>query len=242
MPEHFDTHIVKRYDGELNHLHYLVLEMGDLVLRQIREALTAFKHRDVGLAHQVMSSDRLVDQMEVHADEEIVKLIARRAPVGGDLRMVMAVSKSISDLERIGDEAVRIASLGAQMFGPDGNDPGNRLLRDVAKMGELALGSLGEALEVFEVWDEAKALDVLARYREMEDEFQADLRRLMTYIIEDSRNIGLTIGVVLVIKALERIGHHAHNLAEYVIFQVKGEDIRATGIPAPDDLSAVIKP
>ncbi|SMF97403.1 phosphate transport system protein [Methylomagnum ishizawai] len=227
MPEPFDSHTVKRYDGELNHLHYLVLDMGGLVLGQIRAALAAFKCRDVEEARRVVASDRVVDQMEVQADDEIVKLIARRAPVGSDLRMVMAVSKSISDLERIGDEAVRIASLAIQLFGSEGSDPGNRLLRDVNRMGELAVSTLAEALEVFEVWDEAKARHVLANYHEMEEEFQADLRRLMTYIIEDSRNIGFTIGLVLAIKALERIGHHAHNLAEYVIFQVEGEDIRA---------------
>ncbi len=226
MSEKPETHTVKRYDGELNHLHYLVLEMGALVLRQIGDALAAFKSRDMVLARQVVAQDREVDLMEVRADDEIVKLIARRSPVGSDLRMVMAVSKSISDLERIGDEAVRIASLAIQIFGPEGSDPSLQLLRDVDKMGKLALTCLREALEVFEVWDEAKALHVIANYKEMDEEFQADLRHLLTYIIQDSRNIGYAISVVLVIKALERIGHHAHNVAEYVIFQVRGEDIR----------------
>lgn len=228
MIDKTEGHTFKRYDGELSHLHYLVLEMGGLVLNQVRESLAAFKQRDVALAHKVVAWDREVDKLEVAADDEIAKLIARRSPVGGDLRMVMAVSKSVSDLERIGDEAVRIAGLAIQLFGPEGNDPGSQLLRDVNKMGDLAVASLRGALEVFEVWNEEKAHRVISHYKEMDDEFQADLRHLMTYIIQDSRNIGFAISVVLVIKALERIGHHAHNLAEYVIFQVKGEDIRAS--------------
>jgi len=226
MNEFTEGHTFKRYDGELNHLHYLVLEMGALVLSQVREALAAFKSRDLALAHKVVTRDSEVDRLEVQADDEIVKLIARRSPVGSDLRMVMAVSKSISDLERIGDEAVRIASLVIQIFGNESSDPNSQLVRDVNGMGAMAMGSLQSAVEIFDVWSEEKARAVIARHRDMDEEFQSDLRRLMTYIMEDSRNIGFAISVVLVIKSLERIGHHAQNLAEYTIFQVKGEDIR----------------
>jgi phosphate transport system protein len=221
-----EGHIFKRYDGELNHLHYLVLEMGGLVLAQVRDALTAFKERDPELAHKVVATDSEVDRLEVSADDEIVKLIAKRCPVSSDLRMVIAISKSVSDLERIGDEAVRIAGLVIQLFGHEGGDPNSQMLRDVNRMGDMAVGSLQHAVEVFDVWDEQKALKVVESYREMDEEFQADLRRLLTYVLEDTRNIGYAISVVLVIKALERIGHHAQNLAEYVIFQVQGEDVR----------------
>jgi phosphate transport system protein len=231
MSETFEGHIFKRYDGELHHLHYLVLEMGGLVLNQVATALSAFKDRDVALAQKVVAWDREVDQLEVRADDEIVKLIARRCPLASDLRMVMAVSKSISDLERIGDEAVRIAGLVIQLFGTDGSDPSLPLLRGVNRMGELAVTNLRAALGLFEVWDEARALAVIGSYRDMDEEFQTDLRLLMTYVIEDARNFGFAISVVLVIKALERIGHHAHNLAENVFFQVKGEDVRASEVP-----------
>jgi phosphate transport system protein len=240
MSEKFEGHIFKRYDGELHHLHYLVLEMGGLVLTQVNTALNAFRDRNVALAQKVVAWDREVDQLEVRADDEIVKLIARRCPMGSDLRMVMAVSKSISDLERIGDEAVRIAGLVIQLFGSEGGDPNPALLRGVNKMGELAVANLRGALDLFEVWNEEKARRVVAGYKDMDEEFQADLRLLITYVIEDARNFGYAISVVLVIKALERIGHHAHNLAENVVFQVKGEDIRATESldsppPAPED-------
>jgi phosphate transport system protein len=226
MDNLIEGHTVKRYDGELNHLHYLILEMGGLVLAQVREALTAFRTRNTALAHKVVAMDNEVDRLELAADDEIVKLIAKRCPVSSDLRMVIAVSKSVSDLERIGDEAVRIAGLVIHLFGDEGSDPNSQMLRDVNRMGELAVNSLQHAVEVFDVWDEAKAIKVIDGQREMDEEFQADLRRLMTYVLEDTRNIGFAISVVLVIKSLERIGHHAQNLAEYVIFQVRGEDVR----------------
>lgn len=221
-----EGHTYRRYDGELNHLHFMVLEMGGLVLAQVREALVAFKTRDVMMAQRVVTRDGAVDRLEVEADEEIAKLIARHSPVGNDLRMVIAVSKSVSDLERIGDEAVRIAGLVIQLFGHEGGDPNSQLVRDVDRIGGLAVSGLQCALEVFDVWDERKARSVIEKQREMEQEFQSELRRLLTYVMEDARLIGFAINVVLAIKSLERIGHHAQNLAEYVVYEVKGTDIR----------------
>lgn len=230
-----EGHTYRRYDGELNHLHFLVLEMGGLVLSQVRDALTAFRTRDVLLAQRVVTKDGAVDRLEVEADDEIAKLIARHGPVGNDLRMVIAVSKSVSDLERIGDEAVRIAGLMIQLFGHESGDPNGQLVRDVDRIGGLALSSLQCAVEVFDVWDERKAFSVIEKHRELDLEFQSELRRLLTYVMEDARLIGFAINVVLTIKSLERIGHHAQNLAEYVIFQVKGTDIRhAQGSGEPE--------
>lgn len=234
MVEPTEGHTIRRYDGELGHLHFSLLEMGGLVLAQVREALAAFKNRDMETARKVVAWDRQVDQSEVRADAEIVGLLARRCPVGRDLRTVMAISKGVSDLERIGDEAVRIAGLVLQLFGPDANAPANHLSRDVIKIGTMAADSVRTALEVFEGWNDEKAREVIEAHREMEDEFQAGLRRLMTFVLEDSRNIGAVIGVVSVLKSLERIGHHAQNLAEYVIFEVRGEDVRAVETGGPD--------
>ena len=228
MNVQIEGHTVKRYDGELSHLHFLVLEMGGLVIEQIRDALTAFKKRDVALAKKVVTHDSEIDRMEVQADHEIMKLLARRCPVGNDLRLVFAVTKSVSDLERIGDEAVRIAGLVIQIFGNESSDPNQQLLRDVSRIGGLALSSLHQAIEVFDVWNETKAFQVIDSHREMDEEFQSELRRLMTYILEDSRNIGFAINVVLIIKALERITHHSQNLAEYAIYQMKGLDLPET--------------
>jgi phosphate transport system protein len=222
-----EDHTFKRYDGELDHLHYLVLEMGGLVVSQVGNALTAFKNRDPDLAHKVVALDSEVDHLEVQADDEITKIIAKRWPLSSDLRLVISVSKSVSDLERIGDEAVRIAGLVIQLFGTEGSDPNTQMLRDVKRIGEMALSGLQSAVEIFDIWDEEKALRVIESRREMEEEFQADLRHLLTYVLEDSRNIGFAISVVLVIKSLEGIGHHAQNLAEHVVLQVHGEDIRS---------------
>lgn len=221
-----EGHIYRRYDGELNHLHYLVLEMGGLVVNQVRDALAAVKSHEIALAQKVVATDSEVDRLEVQADEEITRLIARRCPVGADLRLVIAVSKSVSDLERIGDEAVRIAGLVIHLFGGESSNPNSQLVRDVHRVGGLALTALQNAIEVFDVWDEAKAHQVIECHGEIDQEFQSELRRLMTYILEDSRNIGFAIHVMLAMKSLERISHHAQNLAEYVIFQVQGQDIR----------------
>ncbi len=222
-----EGHIIRRYDGELDHLRLSVLEMGGLVVNLLGNALIAFKTQDEDLARQAVAMDNEVDQLEVDVDQEIAKIIAKRCPVSSDLRMVMAVSKSVSDLERIGDEAVRIAGLAIQLIENDGGEPNSQMLRDVNRIGDMAMSGLRSAIEVFDIWDEEKALQVIENHKAMEEEFQADLRHLLTYILEDYRNIGFAISVVLVIKALERIGHHAQNLAEYAVFQVCGEDIRS---------------
>ena len=123
----------------------------------------------------------------------------------------------------------KIASAVIQLFGYQSHDPNSPLVRDINGMAAMAMSSLQSAVDLFEVWSEDQARAVIARHREMDEEFQADLRRLMTYVMEDSRNIGFAISVALVIKSLERIGHCAQNLTEYAIFQAKGEDIRNQG-------------
>jgi phosphate transport system protein len=223
-----EGHTVRRYDGELNHLHYLVLEMGSLVLSQVRDAVEALNRRDVSLAQTVIDRENAVDLGEVNADSEIVKLIARRCPVGGDLRLVFAVAKSVTDLERIGDEAVKIATLGLHLFGSDtgGADPNRLLMRDIASMASLALRHLECGLQMIDSWDADKAMELIQAHQTLDEEFQAGLRRLLTFVMEDARNIGFAVNIVLIIKALERIGDHARNLAEYVVYQVRGQDIR----------------
>jgi phosphate transport system protein len=191
----------------------------------VGEALSAFKNRDPVLAQKVIAMDNEVDRLEIQTDDEITKIIAKRWPLSSDLRLVIAVSKSVSDLEQIGDEAVRIAGIVTQLFGTEGSEPNSQMLRDINYIGNMALSRLRNAVEIFDVWDEEKAMVVIETQHEMEEEFQAGLRRLLTYVLEDYRNIGFAISVILVIKALERIGHHARNLAEHVVFQVHGENV-----------------
>jgi phosphate transport system protein len=219
-------HIFERFDGELTHLHDVVLSMGGLVLQQLSDALTAFQSQDLHLANQVRSRDLDIDRMEVAADEEILELIARRCPLGPDLRVVITVSKSVSDLEKIGDEAVRIVSLMDQIArDAEGSIP-QPVKSEMERLGSMALKSFQNAVELFDAWDEAKAFRVIDSHREMDGEFQSELRRLIDYIMTDTINIGMAVGMVLVAKSLERITHHAQNLAEYALFEVKGVDIR----------------
>ena len=226
-----EGHIVRRYDGELSHLHYLVLELGGLTLSQVRDAREGLCDRNTELLEKVIEREKEVDAGELHADSEIVQLIARRTPVGGDLRLVFAVSKSITDLERIGDEAARVANLGMQLFGNDGADPNPVLLHDIASMGALALSQLERALRVVDRWDATQAEALLKAHAELDFEFQSAFRRIVTFIIEDPRNIGFAVNIVLIIKAFERIGEHAQNLAEYVLYQIGGEDVRHRAQP-----------
>jgi phosphate transport system protein len=226
MSEKTEGHTLRRYDGELNHIHYLALEMGGLALNQVEQALTSLKTRDLALARKVIQRDNEVDALEVRADGEIAKVVARRSPVATDLRMVLAVSKSITDLERVGDEAVKIANIVLHVYDNESADPNSQLLRDVTRMGAMAITMLQEALDLFDRQDEEKAEKIARGHSELDEEFKSGLRRLITYIMEDARNIGFAVSAVLIIKALERIGDHAKNMAEYVIFRIKGEDIR----------------
>lgn len=224
-----EGHTVKRFDGELNALHFRIIEMGGLALSQLRDALQAIKTKDVALARKIGQRENELDLLEVETDGTIVEVLARRCPVGGDLRMIMAVSKGVTDLERIGDEAARVANIALQIYGNDTSNPNEHLLHDVHIMGRMAVDALEKALNAFDRSDEEMAREIIADHRAFEDEFEASLRRLITYIMEDSRNIGFAVNAVLAIKALERVGAHAQNLAEYVIFQVKGKDVRHQG-------------
>jgi phosphate transport system protein len=219
-------HTVHRFDQELTHLHALFLEMGGLVRTQLGQSLKALDGKDLALAHKVILQDNDVDALEKKSDEETVRLLARRGPVGRDLRLVVAVTKAVTDLERIGDEASKIADITLALYDNDTPDPNAGLLRDVAYMGELAIGMLDRALQAFEHIDAQAAARVAAGQTELDDEFSDSMRRLVTYILEDGRNVGHAIRVVLAMKALERVGDHAKNIAEFVTYLVSGQDIR----------------
>jgi phosphate transport system protein len=182
--------------------------------------------RDMEAAQDIVEREHKVDALELKADEEVVSIIARRGPVAGDLRLAMSFSKAITDLERIGDEAVRVAHLAVMLFDNNHSDPGEQLLRDVYAMGEMSFGMLHEAISAFDTFSAERAEKVAREHNKLDGEFQSSLRRLTTYVLEDARNVGHAINIVLILKALERIGEHASNLAEYVVYLVKGVDIR----------------
>lgn len=220
-----EGHTVKRYDQQLGNLRSLVLEMGGLVEDQITRAVQALQDEDLVAAREVIARDHVVNGFDVRADEEVVNLLALRQPVGSDLRLILSMAKTVTDLERIGDEAEKIARMTARMY--DGtNIPHAKLLRDVASMAKLAVAMLHGALDALARMDVATALAIAKGDDELDGEFQSSLRRLATFMMEDPRTIGHAIDAIFIIKALERIGDHSKNIAEYVVYLVKGKDVR----------------
>jgi phosphate transport system protein len=230
VPQARTGHTVRQFDNELDELRGLVLKMGKLVGQQIRDALEGLLQDRVALAKMVQRREDWVDAMEVEADDRIVDLLVKRQPVGPDLRAILSLGKSVRDLERMGDEAERIAraALDAHERNP-GFKPSSELLRDVGPMGELALELVEGSLRALTQLDVDEAVAVTRRDDELDGNFRAALRRLATFIMEDSRTVGNVIGSTFVLKSLERIGDHATNIAEHVIYLIRGKDVRHLG-------------
>lgn len=219
-------HTFKRYDGELSNLHLMVTEMGGVVFDQLVAALDAFFRQDARAARKVLDNDILVDRLEVEGDAEIIRVISRNSPMASDLRLIITVSKSISDLEKIGDEAVRIAGILLEINDQEQGGISHEWALELKEVGELALANLKSALELFDVWSEEQALMVIEGHRQMDSQFQRELQRAMTCIMENKMDLALAVSFVLVAKSLDRITHHALNLAEYALFETKGIDVR----------------
>ena len=219
-------HTVKRFDGEMSHINQLVLEMGRLVLDQIQRALKALREEDLAGALDVIDRDKQVNQLDVRIDDEVLKLLAKRQPMASDLRDVITVAKTVTDLERAGDEIRKIGLLVERLYENGNPSPNRNLLRDIDSMAKYAASMLRQSLESFDEVDVGKALHVIRLDHEIEEQFQDALRRLTTYVMEDSRNVGHTVEVVLGLRAIERIGGHAKNIAGYVIYFSTGRDVR----------------
>ena len=221
-----DAHTVKQFDIQLANLRNLVLEMGGLVEEQIKRAIEALDDEDITAAREVISRDQIINGLQVKADEDCVSIIALRQPLGSDLRLIMSLSKIVTDLERIGDEAEKIARMTVKIYEGIGSPPSAKLLRDVVPMAKLAQDMLHGCLDALARLDVEKAVEVAQGDDELDQEFQSALRRLITYMMEDPRTIGHAINVIFIVKALERIGDHSKNIAEYLIYLVKGKDVR----------------
>jgi len=221
-------HTFKQYDAELEAVRGKVLEMGGLVEQQIVSALDSLVKLDPNLAKEVMENDKRVNALEVQIDEDCSHIIARRQPAAGDLRMVMMMVKTITDLERIGDEATKIARTAQKIYDED------RMYKprfnEIKAMVALVREMLRTSLDGFARLDVSKTVEV-ARQDELVDEhFRAATRQLITYMLEDPRTISMSLEVLFVAKAIERIGDHAKNIAEYVVYMVKGKDVRHTSM------------
>jgi phosphate transport system protein len=226
MPISQEAHTVKQFDVQLANFRSMVLEMGGLVEDQIKRAVTALDEENVAAAREVIARDRLINGLQVKADEDTVSMIALRQPLGSDLRMIMSLSNTVTDLERIGDGAKKIARMTLQIYDGADSSPSAKLLRDVRPMAELAGDMLHDSLDALARLDVEKALTIIHSDDELDHEFQAALRRLITYMMEDPRTIGHAINVLFIIKALERIGDHCKNVAEHIVYLVEGKNIQ----------------
>lgn len=217
-------HTSKQFDAELEGLRARVLQMGGLVEEQIKLALDALMAGDMELCEMVEKNDHRVNALEVGIDEDVSTIIARRQPAAGDLRMLLTVVKTITDLERIGDEADKIARMAKLIYSKD------RLqlprTAEIRHMSEMTLQMLRNALDAFARLDLATSAEVVRQDRAVDEEFRGILRQLITFMMEDPRTISLSIEILFVAKAIERIGDHAKNISEYVIYMVKGKDVR----------------
>jgi phosphate transport system protein len=223
-----DKHLSTQFDAELSGISNRVLEMGGLVESQVAQSVFALTHFSQETAAQVLLEEERVNQMEVEIDRDLSAIIARRQPTARDLRLLIAISKAIANLERVGDEAARIARTVQKLINAGLS---SRLRLPVADLGfeaELAIAQLRKALDAFARLDTVRALEVLKQDDQIDQEFDGLLRKLITYMMEDPRTISSSIDLVFVAKAIERVGDHAKNLAEAIIYVVKGTDVRHT--------------
>lgn len=217
-------HTSKQYDAELEAVRAKVLEMGGLVEQQIVSALDALVKSDSKLAKEVMDNEHRVNNLEIQIDEDCSHIIARRQPAAGDLRMVMMIVKTITDLERIGDEASKIARTAQKIYEED------RMYKprftEIKAMVALVREMLRTALDGFARLDVSQTVEVARQDEQVDEHFRAAMRQLITFMLEDPRTISMSLEVLFVAKSIERIGDHAKNIAEYVVYMVKGKDVR----------------
>lgn len=230
MTEHTEGHIVRRYDSELAHLRDMVLEMGGLVLFQLDQFVVLLGNSSEKLAKQIIERDNDVNSLDIQSHREVLKILAKRAPVATDLRTTISAAKVVTELEHIGDELVKVSCLyiDIQDSKPQLNE---NLLQDAKAMGEMARTMLRAAVDSFDTVNIEKSVHVAKESRELENEFQATLQKLTNYrLLENDNHVGNTLSMVLIINAMERIGHHTKNIAEYVVYMAKGKDVRHVGL------------
>jgi phosphate transport system protein len=221
-------HTSKQFDAELESVRSRVLQMGGLVEEQITRAMESLIAGDMELIDRVIADDHRVNALEVGLDEACSHIIARRQPAAGDLRLLIAVIKTITDLERIGDEAAKIARMGKQSYGR-ARMPSTPVAA-VKHVGDIALGMLRKALDALARLDPVAAASIVREDFAIDEEFRAIVRQLITFMMEDPRTISQSLEILWIAKAIERIGDHSKNMAEQVIYIVKGTDVRHTTV------------
>jgi phosphate transport system protein len=223
--EGLSHHISSRYNEDLERLRSSVLEMGGLVERQLSQAVGGITEPDARVILRVAQEELRVNQLERSIDEDCSRILATRGPAASDLRLIITILKTITDLERIGDEGEKIAAIAARLAARE--RPNNRY-RELRNLGELVIGMVHDTLDAFARLDTTLALQVLRRDRTVDEEYEFIHRQNITFMMEDPRAIGRSLDVMWVVRALERIGDHAKNICEYVIYLVHGKDVRHT--------------
>lgn len=222
-------HILKKFDTELEDLRSRVLAMGGLVEEQFLRAMDGLENGNLAMIEQIITNDHLVNRHEVELDEACNHIIARLQPTAVDLRMVMTVVKIITDLERIGDEAKKIAKMARELHSDKLRAVPRVELRSTAN---IAVSMLRKSLDSFARVDESVSYEVAQQDREVDAGFKATMRQLITFMMEDPRTISSSLDLLFVARSVERIGDHAKNIAEYVVYMVKGRDVRHIGLEA----------
>lgn len=220
---HIDQHISQQYNEALDDLKTEFLEMGGLVENQITDAVKAITKLNIELAEKVLTNENEVDEREVALDDLCIRIIARRQPTASDLRLVISISKATRDLERMGDEAKKIAQMAIALTEKDGTPTG---LSELRNLGRSVQQMVNDTLTAFARYDVHSALQVARDDKAIDREYDTAIREVITHMMEDPRNISRSMNVIWSLRALERIGDHAGNIAEHVIYLVKGTDVR----------------
>jgi phosphate transport system protein len=223
-----EKHLSSQFDSELNTVSSRVMELGGMVEAQINQAVYALQQFDPETADRVMETEHRVNAMEIEIDRELSSIIARRQPTARDLRLLIAISKTTANLERVGDEANKIARMVKSII----ESGSARALpsTELRIAADLASGLLRKALDAFARLDTAAALSILKDDDLIDKEFDGFVRKLVTYMMEDPRTISASLDLLFLAKAIERIGDHAKNIAEFIIYIVKGADVRHTSM------------
>ena len=221
-----DKHLSTQFDSELTAVSSDVMEMGGLVESQIHRAIYALSQFSIEVADEVAVKEAQVNAMEIAIDRELSSIIARRQPTARDLRLLIAVSKTTANLERVGDEAAKIARMVRSIL--QSGSPRSLPSRELRVAADLASGLLNKALDAFARLDTVAAVAILKEDDLIDAEFDGFVRKLITYMMEDPRMISPSLDLLFLAKAIERIGDHAKNIAEFIIYVVKGEDVRHT--------------
>jgi phosphate transport system protein len=225
--EPIHTHISQQYNEELEDIRAKVLQMGGLVEQQIDQALQALNRGDTALGEAVIMNDTRVNQFDVDIDEECQHIIARRQPAASDLRLVIAVIKTITDLERIGDEAEKIARMAVRLANEE--RPKNNYA-ELHTLGSHVRTMVHNALDAFARLDIEAAVETARQDRQIDLKYESIIRQMITFMMEDPRTITRALDVIWAARAIERIGDHARNICEYIIYLVKGKDVRHTSL------------